>query len=192
MVREQEAGKSNATQMEKDTRLQLCVEVKHYRSASETAIDSEDEYNGSIADELRANPNVLKTSRKLSVHRHHPVAAVAQPLSHGEIISRTDASSHSLLSETLHSAVDRTLFSIAHPRDASPAISESPIGPVRASRTSVRRPQQTRTSSSATCRCRRRAGQQCRRCSHWKHGLVEHLACALDSRPCLPPPMLGR
>ena len=65
MAREQEAGKSNATQMEKDTRLQSCVEVNHDKSASETAIDSEDDHNGSIADELRANPNVLKTGRKL-------------------------------------------------------------------------------------------------------------------------------
>ena len=65
MAREQEARRSNATSMEKDTRLQLCLAVKHDKSASETAIDSEDEHNGSIADELRANPNVLKTGRKL-------------------------------------------------------------------------------------------------------------------------------
>ena len=64
MAREQEAGRSNATPMEKDTRPQLCVEVKQDKSAR-TAIDSEDEHNGSIADQLRANPNVLKIGCKL-------------------------------------------------------------------------------------------------------------------------------
>lgn len=59
--RDQRVESNNNTRMENDKRKESCSKIKHDKSTSETAIDSDDEPEGvTIAEKLRANPKDLK------------------------------------------------------------------------------------------------------------------------------------